>query len=257
MTSEARFPASAADWANTSSDRERAKRIGLVDALAAREYPSLLKRMGEEGAYVEHLRRRFRVGAVRSFVEYTIMLVAVLGAGALFSGRTLRIEYDFDAAIALPVASAGMVVAAAGLIALHVLWLRPAAARSAEGVTAAVITAIAGVVAAVLVPIKAADWSMSDWHVHFGIVIGCALIGAVSAVVQSVTGVGSAKVPSDASMHDAIALQWQKLPERARLQLLTDRNDALDILVDRGFISESKASAHRERLFGSASSPIP
>ena len=176
------------------------------------------------------------------------LLVAVLGAGALFSGRTLRIEYDFDAAIALPVASAGMVVAAAGLIALHVLWLRPAAARSAEGVTAAVITAIAGVVAAVLVPIKAADWSMSDWHVHFGIVIGCALIGAVSAVVQSVTGVGSAKVPSDASMHDAIALQWQKLPERARLQLLTDRNDALDILVDRGFISESKASAHREAV---------
>ena len=256
MTNETRFPASAADWANTTDDRDRARRVGLVDAFAARDYPSLLKRMGEEGAYVEHLRKRFRVGALRSFVEYAIMLVAVLGAVVLFSGRTLRIDYDFDAEVALPIASAGMLAAAAGLIALHVLWLRPATARSAEGITAAVITAIAGGTAAVLVPIKAADWSMSDWHVHFGIVIGGALIGAVSAAVQSMTGVGSAKHLSDTPMHDAIALQWQKLPERARLQLLSDRNDALDILVDRGLLSEAKASAHRDALFGSASSPI-
>lgn len=71
------------------------------------------------------------------------MPASVLGATALFSGRmSTRIDYDFDAAFALPAAAIGFGIALAGLVVLHATVTRPGLPISANTVVAVVSCAL-------------------------------------------------------------------------------------------------------------------
>ncbi|SJM56998.1 hypothetical protein [Gulosibacter sp. 10] len=251
-----RFPQSAVEWALEVEDRGQARAPGLVDAIAAGAYPALLGRLGREGDAVLALRERARVGLLRRIVEYTAMAAAVAGVAALFSGRHLRFDYDWDARTALPISATGLGLAALGLLIALLLWVRPSRQRSLEGMIAAAVATLSGIGAALLIPGKAADWQMSGWEPYAAVAWGAAALGALSFAAQLVWGVGSADAPPGVPHREALERQWALLPERARARILADREEALHVLADRGMISREEARRRAGSEFGAGTAPL-
>jgi hypothetical protein len=225
--------------------RAQARPLSLADAFAAGRHPEILEHLGGPGQAVLDLRERHRVGALAKVIEYVTMTASVLGAAALFSGRmSPRIDYDFDAAFALPVAAIGFGIALAGLLVLHAAVIRPGLPISANAVAAAVVTAVFGVIAVILLPIKAADWDASRWQVHLVPVVVCTAVAAVSCALQVRWGVGRVRPDPSTSDSQRRALQWAALPEPERTRILDDRDRAVRLLVERGLITEEQARRH-------------
>lgn len=248
-----RFPRSAAAWAGTVTDPRQARPLDLADAFAAGRHPELLEHLGPSGDVVLSLRERHRVGLVHRVMEYLTMTASMLGASALFSGRlSPRVDYNFDATFAVPAAAVGFMVALVGLILVHLIWLRRGLPISATGVAAAAITAVMGAIAAILMPIKAADDDMMQWQPYLVPVLAGASVAALSCVLQVRWGVTRVNPDLDTPEHQRFALQWAALPERERTRIREDRDVALYLLADRGVISEHHATTHADRPFGQA-----
>ena len=264
MSRSRKLPPSAVVWAATADQDDRVDRLGLVDAFAVARIPAMLRLLGEEGEYVEHLRRRARVGLTRKFVQYGIALAAVGGAFVQGTGDIgPRITYAFEPAVSAPMAAILLAVAACLLVVLHVFWVRPSRQRSPEGIAAAVLTCVSGIVAVVIMPAdvqlgSVGDWVLfDDWRLPLVLVlVVSAVVGAASCAVQMRVGFREVNIPPDAGMQEAIDLQWQAMPEAVRDRVLQDRDEAVDLLAGRGLISERAADQHRRSAFGAFSTPL-
>ena len=269
-----KLPPSAVVWAATAGQDDRVDRLGLVDAFAVVRIPAMLRLLGEEGVYVELLRRRARVGLARSIVEYGVALSAVGGATVQGTGDMgPRISYAFEPTFSAPLAAILLALAAVLLVVLHVFWVRPSRERSWKGLAAAAVTCVSGVVAAVIMPADVqlgpvefgivgagpgSGWGLlDDWKVLLlAVLVASAIVGAASFAVQMRVGFREVHIPPDAGMHEAIALQWQAIPQAVRDRVLQDRNEALDLLAGRGLISDRAADQHRCSAFGASATPL-
>jgi hypothetical protein len=184
-----------------------------------------------------------------------------------------RITYAFEPAFSARMAAILLALAACLLVVLHVCWVRPSRERSWEGLAAAAVTCVSGVVAAVIMPADVhlgsvgfgtagagpgSGWGLfDDWRpLLVMVVVASAVVGAASFAVQATVGVREVRIPPDAGMHEAIALQWQAIPEAVRDRVLQDRDEAADLLAGRGLISDRAADQHRHSAFGAYSTPL-
>lgn len=274
MSGMRKLPPSAVVWAATAGQDDRVDRLGLVDAFAVVRTPAMLRLLGEEGEYVELLRRRARVGLARSIVEYGVALSAVGGATVQGTGDMgRRISYAFEPTFSAPLAAILLALAAVLLVVLHVFWVRPSRERTWEGLAVAAITCVSGVVAAVIMPAHVhpgpfgfgtagagpdSGWGLfEDWRTLLVMVVAAsAVVGAASFAVQATVGVREVRILPDATMREAIALQWQAIPEAVRDRVLQDRDEAVDLLAGRGLIGDRAADQHRHSAFGAYSTPL-
>lgn len=101
-------------------------------------------------------------------------------------------------------------------------------------------------------------WGLfEDWRTLLVMVVAAsAVVGAASFAVQATVGVREVRILPDATMREAIALQWQAIPEAVRDRVLQDRDEAVDLLAGRGLIGDRAADQHRHSAFGAYSTPL-
>ncbi|SEB94613.1 hypothetical protein SAMN04489806_2197 [Paramicrobacterium humi] len=244
----------ARSWARDHS-LANVPRLARLEGFAFQQHPEIVATLGDDGAAMarfarERERRRSpatRAGNAAILIVGLIAVLAPITGVAVYGDAPVHIAPTgpLDAHIAVPIAGVCFVIAALTQLVLWAVWLRQRALWSPLLLGFAVLTAVLAGFAAIGMPNSAArdgmplgGWMLPVW---LTLVIAAALAVAVvlryraRAADPEPDAVPLAPTVSDRERaRQAVA----QLPEEEREAIQDDRDDALQILAERGLLDD-------------------
>ncbi|MGX1793032.1 hypothetical protein ACWIDW_08830 [Microbacterium sp. NPDC055312] len=240
----------ARSWARARSAAEE-PRLGMLEAVAFQQHPDLVATFGSDGAAVAEILTRRTQSPARRGSTAVLAVLAILGVIAPVAGMTVlgAESYLIDrvpAATSVPVAAAAFAVGAVMLLVTGVLWLRSGARWSGLVCGIAVVSAIAAGFATASMPTVAARDDYPLDQVMLTPVWGALALGALLAVavllrfrVRPAEAATEPTLPVTITDRERAARSVAALPADQRHSIQHDRDTALQILHERGFLDDT------------------